>query len=1437
MNKHKKYNTMRKLTFLFALLCVSVVGWATKYCGETLTATDGVTTVTVTCTNPSANTYVMQIVGGDNFAGLIGAGNYCHVNDAGTNLQILQSSDFVSFDNTTKTLTITLTSTGGYVPVFYNPLYLDISGQKEFTAIQNQTFEWPEVCGGGGGKPSANLSLNASTVKLNASIGETFQIEATRDGDGAITYSSDKPGVASVSASGEITAVGKGTATISVDCEETGDYAADQRTITITVTGQINWDAINAVDNSGGNFKVFTATGQSIVNVQHPGFASEAGIYTTFPNVITACSLADGKYAIQDAGMVLYLSAFTEKVTPVTVTSGGVNYLFYVYKDNGNPLPSSTSEYCEYENNDLKSSHSGTDAHIRMSWITDADGNVIIYMQPGTNTKSCAFRNSGFEGHIGAFVVSTDDFVTTTPASSYFKSEDVYSGQVYVLQLIKNLPANAKIKHAGGGPALAWTSTDKNDYYESGAWCRPEFIYTYGGNCSGFQVSATPNNGEWGSAVVKEGDDEVTAVADGTSVTFIATPNSGYVFVNWTENDVEVSTSASYVTTITAAKHLTANFDYVRTDYCQYTVLSNESAVQGKKLYMTVGAVGAGRYQIKYEGSAEAPLTGLSNGEYVINHVTALTDVDGQATTGTDVRFTKANGRINFDPAGNGYATIEFELEDGYTIDDIFVWANSIYFNTAAGELGYVDNGSRLGLFGNPAPLRHNIAWNSTCVDAAKPVMSSASLASTTANSALINVAATDDHVVDAYHVVDNTYGVDKIIPVASQITVPGLSGGVTYNFVITAIDASGKESENSIEVEVEMAGAVSAPLTAAPTPPARDDQWVRPIYTSAYTTILEHDFALSNWGSKAGSQETVAGDNYILYDFSVDGNTIVWGENNGGAHAIVAVAGKNAGGTGDNTGVDASSMEKLHIDVWSNSESNNVEVRINDQILNRINLTGMGWQQFDLVLDEHVEAINTSSVRWMKFTNISGADHIALDNVYFWREPIAGDVTAPTGVTAEVIYTDLYSATIRVNATEDNEDISYSIKIGDVVKTVGAGKSGVAKDLRVTGLEPNMNYTFTVVATDISENSAAPVDVIGHTQARPAPAPVPTRAPAAVMSLYSDTYDPATNVWLFNADWWQAPTVHTENLSADNEAKYYDNIPATSTFGWHFAADAERLDLVGRKKLHVSIYPMSAGTIEIYVVIPGVGNHTITTSTLVAREWNELDLDYSDKTFAPLWQLGFTNYSSLGAFFIDNVYFWKEPEYTRDDSWMAPGELGTVCYPQGLLFTGATMYKMAGTDANGKFVFDEVDVLEPGVPYLFEAQANALRFYATAATPAAEAGTSNGMVGTFSEITIPQASPNIYYFSGRKFYAVTARSTDLTVPANRAYVDLTTPHPAMAPKPGVRRITFDVEGTSTVTGVDNLNSSDAPVKMMIEGQLFILRGEKLYDATGRLVK
>ena len=79
-----------------------------------------------------------------------------------------------------------------------------------------------------------------------------------------------------------------------------------------------------------------------------------------------------------------------------------------------------------------------------------------------------------------------------------------------------------------------------------------------------YKVSATAGTG--GSVTIANASGATvtsgTEVEANTSLTFTATPNEGYEFVNWTDasNTAVVSTEATYTTTVTAAISLTANF-------------------------------------------------------------------------------------------------------------------------------------------------------------------------------------------------------------------------------------------------------------------------------------------------------------------------------------------------------------------------------------------------------------------------------------------------------------------------------------------------------------------------------------------------------------------------------------------------------------------------------------------------------------------------------------------------------------------------------------------------------------------------------------------------------------------------------------------------------------------------------------------------------------
>lgn len=99
-----------------------------------------------------------------------------------------------------------------------------------------------------------------------------------------------------------------------------------------------------------------------------------------------------------------------------------------------------------------------------------------------------------------------------------------------------------------------------------------------------YTVSATAKEG--GSVSIKNGSSEVTSgteVEENTSLTFTATPNDGYEFVNWTDaSNKVVSTNATYTTTVSAEISLTANFK------AKTTVDPTESGV----IYDFTGSIG-----------------------------------------------------------------------------------------------------------------------------------------------------------------------------------------------------------------------------------------------------------------------------------------------------------------------------------------------------------------------------------------------------------------------------------------------------------------------------------------------------------------------------------------------------------------------------------------------------------------------------------------------------------------------------------------------------------------------------------------------------------------------------------------------------------------------------------------------------------------------------
>jgi len=205
-----------------------------------------------------------------------------------------------------------------------------------------------------------------------------------------------------------------------------------------------------------------------------------------------------------------------------------------------------------------------------------------------------------------------------------------------------------------------------------------------------------------------------------------------------------------------------------------------------------------------------------------------------------------------------------------------------------------------------------------------------------------------------------------------------------------------------------------------------------------------------------------------------------------------------------------------------------------------------------------------------------------------------------------------------------------------------------------------------------------------------------------------------------------------------------------------------------------------------------------------------------------------------------DVQLFIRTADYSRTDMF-SPGVIGTVCVDHNVPFAGiegATFYELAGLVSTGFIAFDEIvsGQLNAGVPYLFQANSNELKLY-FGTTVAPSPVVRNGMYGTFDPIDVTENLDDVYYFAQHNFWSCSGMSS-LHMPANRAYVRMSeVPSAAPNPNPGRRRVVMGVNGTNTTTGCENIESGNAPRKQFIDGAIYIIRGEKVYDTTGRLVK
>ncbi|MBR1515940.1 MAG: Ig-like domain-containing protein [Paludibacteraceae bacterium] len=774
----------------------------------------------------------------------------------------------------------------------------------------------------------------------------------------------------------------------------------------------IDWSGYEYLgDGAGGGaysnkYKLAPGEGQGVVNIQTPGFAAEAGIYTTFPAGIISCTLPAEGYAVQGAGMCLYLSAFTAKETEVTVVHGTGTCVFTVYYEDGTEGGGDEPALTDPElslNSTAETLDASTSETFQIVATQSGDGAVSY---ESSNAGVASVSNTGLVTAVGRGTATIT--VRTTETATY----------------------------AAGSKTLTVTVTGPINW-EAVSWLQ---------NSDKYKLVVDPEIGAQFGGIRKDGDNLWVGFPSAAFGAMSIEPNGGagayrtFALSNFTQQLNQFTVVCDNVTYTFDVYYA----DGEPADLTGFNLAKGKTANAGHVAEAGIPAANDGNKDTRWgsNGASHYAAVGESAGDWWYVDLGGTYRVDQvkilfETAAPTDYDILISNNAVSWTVIG----TYTEQPQVGNTDENynVYNFTNKvgryvkIFARQGYNNMAYGFSMWEFEVYGDRA----------TISDVNPPVMGTASLSGTSYDRVNIAVAGTDeeDGAVASFHVVDATHGVDQVQAAeAGVITVTGLTAETSYTFTITALDAAGNESANSVNVAATTTQDTSIPLVAAPVPSATGKEIV-PIYSDAFASILEHEFDKDGFaGPTLMMEQNISGDHSLVYNVAGD-NVVTWGMYNDGADAIIAQEAYRGSGMG----IDASAMEYLHIDIWSlQAGTNAINININDAALASLRLShnGNGWQSYDIALSDfnfnpENPAFSSDNVRWMKFDGISFiSGKMALDNVYFWKtaaglQSVSATANNATYGTASVVVTETGLAP-EGGTVADGTEVTFSAVAND---------------------------------------------------------------------------------------------------------------------------------------------------------------------------------------------------------------------------------------------------------------------------------------------------------------------------------------------------------------------------------------------------------------------
>tara|TARA_R110001583_G_scaffold62293_4_gene183370 strand:+ start:4669 stop:6873 length:2205 start_codon:yes stop_codon:yes gene_type:complete len=238
-----------------------------------------------------------------------------------------------------------------------------------------------------------------------------------------------------------------------------------------------------------------------------------------------------------------------------------------------------------------------------------------------------------------------------------------------------------------------------------------------------------------------------------------------------------------------------------------------------------------------------------------------------------------------------------------------------------------------------------------------------------------VNVTATADFAM-SYEVYFGETGIDAPVigNIGETVNYTYQEAG-TYTIRVVAMGGAIETTEYTVEFEVT---AILQPIASAKIPPFRQESDVISIYSGKYTNVDTNLFP--DWGQTGNFGST-------------------WGEFDLEGDKMLQYTNLSYQGLEITSAIDASSMEYIHIDVWT-AEVGSIDifplpdgVQPADERFISLPLVANEWNSFDIPLSDFTDqGLPMDNLKQFKFTQTNGDDWgagtIFVDNLYFWKEP-----------------------------------------------------------------------------------------------------------------------------------------------------------------------------------------------------------------------------------------------------------------------------------------------------------------------------------------------------------------------------------------------------------------------------------------------------------------